>query len=675
MTEHLDAYVLDRDAMDTAVRPQDDFFRYINGTWLATHEIPADRASDGTFYALHDLSEKRGHEIVCDAVDGKIDDVDAHKMAILYSQFMDEQGIEDAGAGPLLPLLETLMSTQSHDELATLAGEYARTGISCFFGAGVSNDLNDTTRYVTHVGQAGLGLPDESYYREDPYAAIREAYVAHIERAFTLSTWAEEFAHTPASELAARVMAFETALAEHHWDQVSLRDTAKANNPRTWQALIDEATGFNWEAWATAAGYQPTEGADLNLGQPSAVSAGARLWQETDLLTLKSWFARKTIDAYSYVLSDAFVQESFDFYSRTLAGTQEVRPRWKRAMSLVESVLGESLGRIWVERHFPPTHKEAMDDLVARLLAAYGESIRNLEWMGEETKAKALDKLATFNPKIGYPAKWKDMSKLQISTDATLIENLRAAADFETEVEWAKLGSPVDRDEWFMTPQTVNAYYNPPMNEIVFPAAILQPPFFSIEADPAVNFGAIGAVIGHEIGHGFDDQGSTFDAQGNLNNWWDEEDRTRFEERTGALIAQYDGLIPLALTQTEGASELHGVNGALTIGENIGDLGGLSIAWKAWVAYLAENGIENPADAPVIDGLTGPERFFISWARSWRSKVRNELAVQLLAVDPHSPAEFRANQVLANLDAFAQTYGVVEGDGMYLAPEQRVTIW
>lgn len=675
MTDTLRAHVLDTALMDESIRPQDDFFRHVNGTWLRTHAIPADRASDGTFYALHDLSEKRSHAIVKEAVAGTITGADAEKMAVIYSQFMDEESIEALGHRPLLPLFNQLNAAQTHDDLAAFAGDLARTGISIFFSTGVSTDLNDTTRYVTHIGQAGLGLPDESYYREEAYAPIRQAYLAHIENIFTLSTWAQDFAHAPANEIAQDVLDFEIKLASHHWDQVSLRDTDKANNPHTWEEVCACAPGFNWENWATTVGYRPTDGKDLNLGQPSAIIGGAQLWEDSDLATIKNWLARKIIDAYSYVLSDSFVQESFNFYSRTLAGTEEVRPRWKRAMSLVESILGESLGRLWVERHFPPTHKEAMDDLVRRLLEAYGDSIRNLEWMSEHTKERALEKLATFTPKIGYPSRWRDFSTMLISADNTLIDNLRAAADYETDYEWNKLGKSVDRDEWFMTPQTVNAYYNPPMNEIVFPAAILQPPFFNIEADAAVNFGAIGAVIGHEIGHGFDDQGSTFDAQGNLTNWWTDEDRTRFEERTRALIDQYDGLVPLALRDLDDAAAQRGVNGALTIGENIGDLGGLSIAWKAWVAYLKETGIDSPADAPVIDGLTGAERFFFSWASSWRNKVRNEMAIQLLAIDPHSPAEFRANQVLANLDAFVQTFNVGEKDALYLAPENRVTIW
>ena len=374
------------------------------------------------------------------------------------------------------------------------------------------------------------------------------------------------------------------------------------------------------------------------------------------------------------------MNENFDFHGRTLSGTEELRPRWKRALGLIEAYLGEAMGRAWVARHFPPNAKEAMDALVRRLLDAYGESIRGLDWMSEDTKAKALAKLATFNPKIGYPVKWRDYSTLNLDPEATIVENVRAANAHATDREWAKLGRPVDRDEWYMTPQTVNAYYNPTQNEIVFPAAILQPPFFDTEADDAVNFGAIGAVIGHEIGHGFDDQGSRYDGEGNLSNWWTDEDRAAFEERTHALIEQYDALTPTILLEQGEESEeddertLPHVNGALTIGENIGDLGGLTIAWKAWVASLAEQGL-TPHTAPVIDGITGPQRFFYSWARAWRTATRPQFARQMLAIDPHSPAEFRCNQVLRNLDTFAEAFDVTPSDKMWLEPSQRVTIW
>ena len=473
-------------------------------------------------------------------------------------------------------------------------------------------------------------------------------------------------------------MELETAIASHHRDSVSNRDPLLSDNPMPWEQLATQAPGFDWDAWAQGA-RMPVAGLVVNVDQPDFVSGAAALWATTDLSVLKEWLSASAIDCHASLLSSDFVNENFDFHGRTLSGTEELRPRWKRALGLIEAYLGEAMGRAWVARHFPPNAKEAMDALVRRLLDAYGESIRGLDWMSEDTKVKALAKLATFNPKIGYPVKWRDYSTLHLDPKATIVENMRAANAHATDREWAKLGRPVDRDEWYMTPQTVNAYYNPTQNEIVFPAAILQPPFFDTEADDAVNFGAIGAVIGHEIGHGFDDQGSRYDGEGNLSNWWTDEDRAAFEERTHALIEQYDALTPAILLEQAESEEgdertLPHVNGALTIGENIGDLGGLTIAWKAWAASLAEQGL-TPSTAPVIDGISGPQRFFYSWARAWRTATRPQFARQMLAIDPHSPAEFRCNQVLRNLDTFAEAFDVTPGDAMWLEPSQRVTIW
>ena len=521
--------------------------------------------------------------------------------------------------------------------------------------------------------QSGIGLPDEAYYREDDYAPIREAYVAHTARLLGL-------AGMPDPEgTAARIMELETAIASHHRDSVSNRDPLLSDNPTPWEKIAALAPGFDWDAWAEGA-HMPVAGLVVNVDQPDFLSAAAALWANTDLSVLKEWLSASAIDCHASLLSSDFVNENFDFHGRTLSGTEELRPRWKRALGLIEAYLGEAMGRAWVARHFPPNAKEAMDALVRRLLDAYGESIRGLDWMSEDTKVKALDKLATFNPKIGYPVKWRDYSTLHLDPEATIVENVRAANAHATDREWAKLGRPVDRDEWYMTPQTVNAYYNPTQNEIVFPAAILQPPFFDTEADDAVNFGAIGAVIGHEIGHGFDDQGSRYDGAGNLSNWWTDEDRAAFEERTHALIEQYDALTPAILLEQGEESEegdertLPHVNGALTIGENIGDLGGLTIAWKAWAASLAEQGL-TPQTAPIIDGISGPQRFFYSWARAWRTATRPQFARQMLAIDPHSPAEFRCNQVLRNLDTFVEAFDVTPGDDMWLDPAQRVTIW
>ena len=526
-------------------------------------------------------------------------------------------------------------------------------------------------------GQAGVGRPEGACHRGADYERVRRAYVAHRARML-------ELAGAPDPEGAAgRIMAFETALAAHHRDSVSDRDPRLSDNPTPWEDLVAANPGFDWRGWADGARL-PTASLVVNVDQPEFLRGACALWADTDLGTLKEWAAASVIDARAPVLSSAFVEENCASHGRPVAGTGPRRPRWTRALGLLGSCLGEAMGRAWVARHFPPASKERMDDLVARLLDAYGRSIRALDWMGDATKGRALDKLATFNPKIGYPPKWKDYSGLDIDPGAPLVDNLRAAASHETEREWARLGTPVDRDRWYMTPQTVNAYYNPTQNEIVFPAAILQPPFFDPQADDAVNFGAIGAVIGHEIGHGFDDQGSRYDGEGNLSNWWTDADREAFEERTRALIEQYDALTPAILfpetseeTEAErddSTSPVPHVNGALTIGENIGDLGGLTIAWKAWAATLAERGL-TPSDAPVIDGLTGPQRFFYAWARAWRTATRPQFARQMLAVDPHSPAEFRCNQVLRNLDTFAAAFDVRAEDQMWLDPSLRVTIW
>ena len=673
MTNTLLARVLETANMDPAVRPQDDFYRHVNGTWLATHEIPADRPMDGAFHALRDASEKYARAIAQDAAAGTLDDPDAARIATLWTQFLDEDAIDAAGTAPLRADLDAIEGATSREELAEVMGSLMREGVGGLVGAYVGTDPHDSSSYMVSLVQSGIGLPDEAYYREEDYEPIRQAYVAHTARLLAL-------AGMPDPEGGAqRIMDLETALASHHRDSVSNRDPLLSDNPTLWATLSDLAPGFDWDAWARGT-RMPVAGLVVNVDQPDYLRGAASLWASTDLSTLKEWLAASAIDSRASLLTSDFVEENFDFHGRTLAGTQELRPRWKRALSLIESYLGEAMGRAWVARHFPPNAKDAMDALVRRLLDAYGESIRSLDWMSEETKEKALAKLATFNPKIGYPVKWRDYSSLNLDPAASLVDNVRAASAHATDREWAKLGQPVDRDEWYMTPQTVNAYYNPTQNEIVFPAAILQPPFFDTEADDAVNFGAIGAVIGHEIGHGFDDQGSRYDGEGNLSNWWTDEDRAAFEERTHALIEQYDALTPAILLEQGEESEEGGertlphVNGALTIGENIGDLGGLTIAWKAWAASLAEQGL-TPSTAPVIDGISGPQRFFYSWARAWRTATRPQFARQMLAIDPHSPAEFRCNQVLRNLDTFAEAFDVTPSDKMWLEPSQRVTIW
>ena len=661
----LRAHVLEPALMDTAVRPQDDFYRYINGTWLRDHQIPADRASDGAFNALHDLSEKLCNEIAESAAEGTIEGPEAQRIGILYEQFMDQETLNRLGIAPIQGLLDSVFAATDHEELAELVGTLTRSGISGFFGVGVSTDLNDTSKYTANFEQGGLGLPDESYYREDEYQNYRDKYVQHVAKLLTLADITTE---DQAGLAAAEVMEFETGLAAHHWDVVQSREIEPQNNPKTWSEVVAQNPGFDWEGWDTGLGL-PLDGKSLNVSQPDFLAAACTLWKNTHLHTLKLWLARGIIDGFGPYLSDPFAEETFDFYGRTLAGIEQMRPRWKRALSMIEGVVGFDMGRLYVERHFPVEYKEQMSRLVANLLDAYRDSIQSLDWMSEKTKERALAKLDTFMPKIGYPDNPRSYDGLGIAAEHTLVENLLASAQFDVEWEFAKLGKPVDRTEWLMTPHTVNAYYYPSMNEIVFPAAILQAPFFNPEADDAVNYAGIGAVIGHEIGHGFDDQGSQFDAQGEVNNWWTDQDREEFEKRTKALISQYDRFSPHALNDDQK------VNGALTIGENIGDLGGLTIAWKAWKKALADEGVASPSEAEVIDGLTGPERFFTSWARIWRGKQRDDYAVQLLAIDPHSPAEFRCNGVLANFDEFADYYDVSPGDALWITPEDRVKIW
>ncbi|GAA1622554.1 M13 family metallopeptidase [Georgenia ruanii] len=683
----------DTAAMDPTVRPQDDLFRHVNGTWLREHVIPADRARDGSFLVLRDLSEERVRAIIEDAArrtagedaapesgpepapqggaepapggDGLPGNPDnARKVGDLYASFMATERIEALGTNPLRADLDLLTAALDKAALTRAMGALQPTGVTGGVGYGVDTDLNDPDRYVVFFWQSGLGLPDESYYREDQFAPIRTAYVAHVATMLALSGLVSEDEAMGAAE---RVMAVETQLAGGHWDRVKAREADLINNPMSWEEVVASAPGFDWELWRAALGV-PADAFDrLIVAMPSYVTAFAGAWQELDADSLRLWLTWQVVHARAPFLPQSFVDENFDFYGRTLTGAEELRERWKRGVALVEGAMGEAVGEIYVARHFPPEHKAAMERLVDNLVAAYRESITALDWMGEETKARALAKLEAFRPKIGYPDKWRDYSKLEI--DATdLLGNVRAANLFEERRDLDKLGKPMDRDEWFMPPQMVNAYYNPTMNEIVFPAAILQPPFFDPAADDAWNYGGIGAVIGHEIGHGFDDQGSKYDGTGRLTDWWTEADRQEFEERTKALIAQYGAFTPAQL------DESHHVNGALTIGENIGDLGGLSIALKAYAIALRAEGTEL-ADAPVLDGLTGLQRVFISWGRIWREKARDAEIVRLLTIDPHSPAEFRCNGVVRNMDAFAEAFGLTPDDALYLPPEERVRIW
>ncbi|SDM56660.1 putative endopeptidase [Cryobacterium flavum] len=654
MTSLATASGINRHELDPEVRPQDDLFRHVNGKWIARSEIPSDKARWGSFMMLAEDAEKAVREIIVEAQTAPAGTLE-RKFGDLYTSFLDEERIEALGATPLESDLKAVDAVTTISELLATLGRLERGGVAGAFHLYVDNDPGNPERYLVFIAQGGIGLPDESYYREEKFADIRAKYLEFLERMFTLAGFAD------AADRAARVFALETELASHHWDKVETRDSEKTYNLRTWGQVSALAAGADVDLWLE--GLDAPAGAleEVVVREPSYIAGLATTLTEDRLQSWQDWLRWQVIRSSAAYLSGEFVEANFDFYGRTLSGTPQLRDRWKRGVSLVEGALGEAVGRIYVERHFKPSAKESMDVLVSNLVAAYENSISTLEWMTEETRTRALEKLSKFTPKIGYPVKWRDYSSLQITAD-DLISNVKAAGEFEFQRELGKIGKPLDRDEWFMTPQTINAYYNPGFNEIVFPAAILQFPFFDDARDPAANYGAIGAVIGHEIGHGFDDQGSKYDGDGRLTDWWTAEDKAAFELRTTALIAQFEGLTPLAIPGNT-------VNGALTIGENIGDLGGLSIAWKAYLLSL------NGEESPVIDGFTGAERFFLSWAQAWQMKLRDAEAIRLLAIDPHSPNEFRCNQIVSNIPAFYEAFQVGEADALYLAPEKRVTIW
>ncbi len=643
--------------VDGDARPQDDLFGHVNGRWLAEYQIPADRATDGAFRTLYDRAEEQIRDLITEAAQAHAPEgTDQQRIGDLYASFMDEQTIRERGLAPLLEELAVVDAADSPEALARVLGELQRTGVGGGTGVYVDTDSKDSTRYLLHMTQSGIGLPDESYYRDEQHAEILAAYPRHIAAMFALVYGGDH------ADSASAIVELETSLAAAHWDVVKRRDADLTYNLRTLADVAAEAPGFDWAGWLEALGAGSERATEVVVRQPDYLTAFAALWSSAPLETWKTWLRWRLIHARASLLTDELVAEDFAFYGRLLSGTEQIRDRWKRGVSVVEALMGDALGRLYVERYFPPQAKARMDELVANLREAYRVSINTLEWMTPQTREKALAKLDKFTPKIGYPATWRDYSSLVIARD-DLYGNYRRGYELEYDRDLAKLGGPVDRDEWFMTPQTVNAYYNPGMNEIVFPAAILQPPFFDAEADDAANYGGIGAVIGHEIGHGFDDQGAKYDGDGNLVDWWTDEDRTEFGARTTALIEQYETFTPRGLDPS------HHVNGAFTVGENIGDLGGLSIALLAYRLSLGDK------PAPVIDGLTGEQRVFFGWAQVWRTKAREAEAIRRLAIDPHSPPEFRCNGVVRNMDAFYEAFDVSESDELYLEPERRVRIW
>jgi putative endopeptidase len=644
----------DGDGMDPDIRPQDDLFGYVNGGWLATAEIPADRSSYGSFHMLRDQAEEQVRDILAEAAAATdSSDPNVRKLGTIYGDFLDEGRADRLGATPIRDDLAAIDAVIDLSGLLALLGRLERGGVPGFSASYVTSDRKDSTRSLVYLFQGGLGLPDESYYRDDAYAEIRDKYVDTAAELLGLAGVAD-----PRGD-AGRMLALETRLAAGHWDRVASRDAVKTYNLMGRQALSQLAPDLDWASWI--AGLDGSHALDeVVVGQPGFFQSLSRSLREAPFDDWKAWLRWNLVRAAAPYLSSEFVDVHFDLYGRTLSGVPELKERWKRGVEITEAAMGEAIGQIYVARHFPPKSKQRMLELVDNLVEAYRRDIERLDWMGPQTRQRALEKLAAFRAKIGYPDRWRDYSALEISP-GDLVGNLRRAAAFEHDRQLAKVGQPIDRDEWLMTPQTINAYYNPGMNEIVFPAAILQPPAFDPEADDAFNYGGIGAVIGHEIGHGFDDQGSRYDGAGNLSDWWEADDRERFTQRADSLIAQYDGFEPRRLPG-------HHVNGGLTVGENIGDLGGVTVAHQAYL--LSCNG----ADAPVIDGTTGSQRVFIGWAKCWRSKARDAEALRLLAIDPHSPGEFRAN-VVRNLTEFYDAFGVREGDGLWLAPDERVRIW
>ncbi|MBO1901403.1 peptidase M13 [Leucobacter weissii] len=679
---------IDLAELDPAIRPQDDLFRHVNGRWIERTEIPADKARYGSFAVLAENAEAAVRDIITGlSAPAAADDAakiaargvdDAAKIAALYRSFMDVERIDARGAAPIADDLERALAVASIDELVSLVARLEREGLGGFFGLYVDNDPGDPHRYIVFVLQGGIGLPDESYYREEQFAEIREQYRAHIARMLELVG----IDPGRAGRLAGDAYELERRIAATHWDRVDSRDIQKLYNLRSFAQLQELTPALDWRAFLAASGAPEAAFAEVVVGQTDAVAGLAGLLVEEELPAWRAWLVWQIVRGSAALLSQEISRTNFEFYGTALTGAPEQRDRWRRGVSFVEGAVGEAVGRLYVERHFDESAKASMDVLVEHLIEAYRESILALDWMGEETKQRALEKLEKFTPKIGYPVKWRDYSSLEVDAE-DLLGNSRRVAEFEFARELGKVGRPIDRDEWFMTPQTVNAYYNPGFNEIVFPAAILQPPFFDAAWDPAANYGAIGAVIGHEIGHGFDDQGSRYDGDGKLSDWWTEEDRAAFETRTKALIAQYNTLSP------EGADG-QTVNGELTIGENIGDLSGLEIAWKAYLISLdgeeppvveGARTAEQPAPKhgphgePIIDGLTGAERFFLAWAQAWQQKSRPEETVRLLTIDPHSPNEFRCNQIVRNLAPFHEAYGTQPGDGLWLDPAERVGIW
>ena len=647
---------IDRAQFDTSVRAQDDFNQHVSGTWLKNTEIPADKSSWGGFQALHEMTQPQLRGIVEAAAKnpGKAGS-EAQKIGDLYASFMDEKKREALGTKPLAKEMAKIAALRDKKQIASLIAHMNHIGVTAPYDLQIHQDAKDATKYIADVVQGGLGLPDRDYYLKDDDAKLKEVrgkYQAHIEAMLAM------YGDKNAAQSAKDIVALETALAKVQWSKVENRDPVKTYNRVALNKLDALTPGYDWKAYLAGAGVG-NKIPYLVVSQPSYLTGFNDVLNATPLATWKTYFTWHMLAAASPYLSQAWVDQRFAFAGTALRGVPQNLPAWQRAMRLENAALGEALGKLYVEQYFPAESKVRMEKMVGNLLLAFKQGIDTLDWMSPQTKKEAQAKLATFTPKIGYPKKWRDYSALEIKRD-DLLGNVMRANAFEHKRNVGKLGKPVDRDEWFMSPQTVNAYYNPELNEIVFPAVILQPPFFDPKADDAVNYGAIGAVIGHEISHGFDDQGSQYDGLGNLRDWWTKEDHARFEAKTSVLVKQYDAYSPVPG---------YNVNGKLTLGENIADTSGLAVAFKAYQLSLGGKA------APVLDGFTGEQRFYLGFGQVWREKMRDAQAIVQVKSDPHSPAQFRVLGTLVNQPEFYRVFDVKKGDKMYVAPEQRVIIW
>jgi putative endopeptidase len=647
---------IDLEYVDGSVRAQDDAYQYLNGQWLRTYQLPPDKGAVGSFTAIEDATEEQLRSIVegLDQAASGDADPDAKKLADLYASFMNEEQIEALGLKPLQAEFASIDAVKDMNGISALIAHMNAIGAGAPYGLGINLDARNSTQYAVTLFQSGLGLPDRDYYLKDD-AKLKDArlsYRAHIEKMLTMAGDAKAAAGAEA------ILNLETSLAKIQWTRVEERDPIKTYNKTAISELSALMPGYDWPRFVRSAGFEGKVDAVI-VTEPSYFKALAKVMAGTPLPVWKTYFKWRVLSASAPYLSKAFVDERFAFTGGVLRGVPQNQLRWKRGVALLDGSLGEALGKLYVAKYFPPQNKARMQLLVQNLLEAYRRDIDTLDWMSAETKVGAQAKLAKMLPKIGYPDHWRDYSALKVSRD-DLRGNVVRAIEFEYRRNLAKLGKPVDRGEWRMRPQTVNASYNPTSNEITFPAGILQPPFFDATADDAANYGGIGAVIGHEMSHGFDDRGSQFDADGNLHDWFTKADHDKFAEKTKALIAQYSAYEPVP--------DYH-VNGALTLGENIADNSGLAIAYKAYRISLAGH------EAPVIDGFSGDQRLYLGWVQVWRGKVREAETIQRIKTDPHSPPAVRGTAPLRNQAGFYAAFGLKPGDKMYLPPEQRVNIW